>query len=340
MGRGNGSGGLASLRTKAGRCAAGHSPKLEATAPLPPRSFQLPQAGSLAAWDRATGHLRGEDERAAGGNLARDSAAPRGLSSRDSAGSGPSRCCASSSDSTLKGSGPGPARSPPHVLSLEEFMTSDAGAMRTPAGAGLAGPGRRVAGAARPATARDSERPRPPYPIKRRCPFHEPLSNRLGRCRVAQASIGFADPGGGKDREGRGRRLAPARPSRAERSPPGAPLALSLRLPPSPGALRARPTLLLSTRLLRLPGSTRSRPSRPTPKSGQRARRGEVVVGAPALDRAQTLRSEELGARRLLPRRLSVARRLFLPLHPNPTLEPSARACFGPRALSSPWGPI
>lgn len=136
-----------SLGPKAGRVVAGYFPKLEATAPLPPWSFELPQTGSLAARDRATGHLRGEDERAAGGNLARDSAAPRGLSSRGSAGSGPSRCCASSSDSTLKGSGPGPARSPPHVLSPGEFMPSDAGAMRKPAGAGLAGPGRRVAGA-------------------------------------------------------------------------------------------------------------------------------------------------------------------------------------------------
>lgn len=34
--------------------------------------------------------------------------------------------------------------------------------------------------------------------------------------------------------------------------------ALSLCPPPSPGALRARPTLLLSWGLLRLPGSTRS----------------------------------------------------------------------------------
>lgn len=150
---------------------AGHFPKLEATAPLPPWSFELPRAGSLAVWDRATGHLRGEDEPAAGGNLAPDSAAPRGLASRGSAGSGPSRCCASSSDSTLKGSGPGPAPSPPQVLSPDEFMTSDAGAMRQPAGAGLAGPGRRVAGAARRATAWDSEATPPSVPYKKAVSF-------------------------------------------------------------------------------------------------------------------------------------------------------------------------
>lgn len=99
-----------------------------ASRPGPPN---LGQAGP----DQATGHLRGEEARTDGGNQARGSAARRGLSSRGSAGSRPSPRCASSSDSTLKGSGPGPAPSPPHVRSPEGFMTSGAGAMRGPAGA-------------------------------------------------------------------------------------------------------------------------------------------------------------------------------------------------------------
>lgn len=83
-----------------------------------------------AAEDCPTGHLRGEDGRAAGGNQARGSVAPGGLSSRGSAGSGPSMRSASSSDSTLKGRGQGPGRPRPHVLSPGVFMASDAGAMR------------------------------------------------------------------------------------------------------------------------------------------------------------------------------------------------------------------
>lgn len=84
----------------------------------------------LAARDRATGHLRGALEGAAGGNQARDSAAPRGLSSWGCTGSEPSQRSASSNDSTPKGSGPSLSRSPSHVLSPAGFMPSKAGARR------------------------------------------------------------------------------------------------------------------------------------------------------------------------------------------------------------------
>ena len=86
--------------------------------------------GPLAAPDRATGHLRGAVEGAAGGNQARGSAAPRGLSFWGCTGSEPSQRSASSNDSTPKGSGPNLARSPSHVLSPAGFMPSKAEAMR------------------------------------------------------------------------------------------------------------------------------------------------------------------------------------------------------------------
>lgn len=110
--------------------------------PSRPGSSSLGQAGSRAAQAHATGHLRGDEERVAGGNQALGSAGPRGLFSRGSAGR---PLCASSRDSTLKGSGPGPAWFPPHVRSPDRFMTSDAGAIRGPAGVGLAEPSRREA---------------------------------------------------------------------------------------------------------------------------------------------------------------------------------------------------
>lgn len=98
-------------------------------------SDSTPPALVLRIWarrapNRATGHLRGEEARTDGGKQARGSAARLGLSSRGSAGARRSARCASSSASTLKGNGPGSARSPPHVLSPEGFMTSGAGAMR------------------------------------------------------------------------------------------------------------------------------------------------------------------------------------------------------------------
>lgn len=128
----------------------------------------------LAAQSRATGHLRGEDKGAAAGTLARGSAAPRGLSSRGSAGSAPSQCSACSSDLTLKGNGPDPARSLLHVLSPTGFMPSDAGAMRWPAGAGLAGLSRRDVGPARRDTAGGSTAPPPSEPYKKAAPLSCP----------------------------------------------------------------------------------------------------------------------------------------------------------------------
>lgn len=80
----------------------------------------------LAARDRATEHLRGALEGAAGGNQVRGSAMPRGLC-RGCTGSEPSQRSASSNDSTPKGSGPGLARSPSYVLSPAGFMPSEAG---------------------------------------------------------------------------------------------------------------------------------------------------------------------------------------------------------------------
>lgn len=96
---------------------------------------------------------------------------PRGLSSRSCAGSESSPRSASSSDSTLKGSGPVPVRPPPHVLSPAAFMPSDAGAMRRPAGAGLAGPGKRDEKVARGRIAAGLAAPPPSQPYKEAVPL-------------------------------------------------------------------------------------------------------------------------------------------------------------------------
>lgn len=160
--------------------------KLRATAPFPRSSSEPgPDKGFSRCPDHATGHLRGEDERAAVGNQAQGSAVRRGHSSRGSAGSESSPRSASSSDSTLKGSGPGPARPPPPVWSPAGFMPSDAGAMRRPAGAGLAGPADTTRGSRAAQLPRAWRRPRARDPIRRRCPFHAPPSNRCGRGSVS-----------------------------------------------------------------------------------------------------------------------------------------------------------
>lgn len=168
----------------------------------------------------------------------------------------------------------------------------------------------------------------------------------MSRCPIAsaavagaQASIGFADPRA--ERIGRGGAAA-RHPS--IHTPPQALLA---RPCPSPSARRPLPERCgrgprpcLSRRLLGQPGSTGAGPSLPTPRSARRPRPGGVSAKAPALDRARILRREGLRSARPQPHSPSVTRGPFFPLRPNPELEPSARACFGPGALAERWGPI
>lgn len=73
-----------------------------------------------------------------GGGQAPGFEAPGGLSSPSSPGSEPRSRSASSSDSTLKGSGPCPMWPPPRAPSPSMFMSSVARAMHGMAGAGLA----------------------------------------------------------------------------------------------------------------------------------------------------------------------------------------------------------
>lgn len=73
-----------------------------------------------------------------GGGQAPGFEAPGGLSSPSSPGSEPRSRSASSSDSTLKGSGPCPMWPPPRAPSPSMFMSNVARAMHGMAGAGLA----------------------------------------------------------------------------------------------------------------------------------------------------------------------------------------------------------
>lgn len=190
-----------------------------------------------AAEDCPTGHLLGEDGRAAGGNQARGSVAPGGLSSRGSTGSGPSMRSASSSDSTLKGRGPGPGRPRPHVLSPGGFMPSDAGAMcRRWGGAQLSCLGLAA--------------PPPSAPDKKAAPLSYAAVQSLRPLpRVPRRPLASLTPGGGTGGQGQVRNPGPVRPR------PGPVWHVSVPL--------ARPAVLLPWKRRGHLGSTRSWPQPP-----------------------------------------------------------------------------
>lgn len=90
------------------------------------------------AWNRETEHLRGGHVCATGGGQAPGFEVLGGLSSPSSSDSEPRTLSASSSDSTLKGSGPCSMWPPPRASSPAGFMSNITRAKHGMAGAGLA----------------------------------------------------------------------------------------------------------------------------------------------------------------------------------------------------------
>lgn len=130
-------------------------------------------------WDPDTEHLRGGHVCVTGGGQAPGFEAPGGLSSPSSPGSEPDTRSASSSDSTLKGSGPCPTWPPPRAPSPSAFMSNVARAMHGMAGVGLAARlvlARRSGGLFCQDPGLDGSRA-PPHPIKRWRRFHALLPN-------------------------------------------------------------------------------------------------------------------------------------------------------------------
>lgn len=205
---------------------------------------------------------------------------PRGLSSRGSVGPASSPRSASSSDSTLKGSGPGPARPPPNVWSPAGFMLSDAGAMRRQAGAGLARPGRRAEKVARGAIDPGLAAPPPAEPYKKAVPLScaviqspRPLPREPG-CPLASLTWE-----GRRDRQGWARLLGPSAPV-----PLPAPASLSRS---SAGRARAPPVREVAEAPRGARGAGLGSPTR---RNRRRARRRWTWRGNTGLDRARFLR--------------------------------------------------
>lgn len=158
------------------------------------------------AWDPETEHLRGGHECTTGGGQAPGFEAPGGLSSPSSPDSEPRTLSASSSDSTLKGSGPCSMWTPPRASSPAAFMSNVARAMHGMPGAGLAARLGRV-GPSGGLFCQDpgfSSFRAPPHPIKRWHRFHAPLPNGCFS-RSAGLSAGWIQCFRGRDgQEGRG----------------------------------------------------------------------------------------------------------------------------------------